>query len=237
VVGGVVIALAAVLGGASGFGQALTAAPLLLVLGMAPALVVTANLAITVATRLTQGYRFRRSASPARVVLLTLGSVPGVVLGARALTGLDPSRIKLVAGGVVMVAALLMLRRVAGPPRAPVPAVTVAAGALGGFLASTTSLNGVAPVLLLARERAETLTFMADLALYYVLSSALALAVLAWDGALVTGGLVAAALWLPGSLVGNRVGTRLGAALPGELFRRLTLGVAFTAGALTAATA
>ena len=231
------IALAAVLGGASGFGQALTAAPLLLALGLAPAFVVTANLAITVATRLTQGYRFRRSASPARVGLLTLGSVPGVLLGARALSELDPSAIKLGAGAVVMAAALLMLRGASGPARPSVPAVTLAAGAAGGFLASTTSLNGVAPVLLLARERVETLAFMADLALYYVLSSALALGVLAWEGALVEGGLVAAALWLPGSLLGNWAGTRLAIAVPGELFRRLTLGVAFAAGALTAATA
>jgi hypothetical protein len=45
------------------------------------------------------------------------------------------------------------------------------------------------------------------------------------------------AWWLPGVLVANAIGTTVGLRLPGTAFRRLTLGVAFVAGIVTALTA
>ena len=233
------IALTGFLGGASGFGQALTAAPLLLLLGFPLGFVVTANLAITAVTRLSQTVRFRSDVSARRAGVLVVGSVPGLYLGVLVLTGVDESPIKLVAGVVVMVAAALMLR--AAPP-APTSGssgtVTFFSGLGGGFLASTTSLNGVVPVLLLARERAAPVGFMADLSFYYVVSSVLGLALLAVTGALSLPALFpAVALWLPGSLAGNYLGASLGSRLPERLFQRLTLWLAFLAGALTALSA
>ena len=235
--GGVVIALTGFLGGASGFGQALTAAPLLLLLGFPLGFVVTANLAITAVTRLSQTVRFRGDVSARRAGLLVVGSIPGLYLGVLVLTGVDESAIKLVAGVVVMVASALMLRSAPAPASGSSRGVTFLSGFGGGFLASTTSLN-VAPVLLLARERLAPVSFMADLSFYYVVSSVLGLALLAFTGALSLPALFpAVAVWLPGSLAGNYLGASLGSRLPERLFRRLTLGLAFLAGALTAVSA
>lgn len=236
--GGVVIALTGFLGGASGFGQALTAAPLLLLLGFPLGFVVTANLAITAVTRLSQTVRFRGDVSARRAGLLVVGSIPGLYLGVLVLTGVDESAIKLVAGVVVMVASALMLRSAPAPASGSSRGVTFLSGFGGGFLASTTSLNGVAAVLLLARERLAPVSFMADLSFYYVVSSVLGLALLAFTGALSLPALFpAVAVWLPGSLAGNYLGASLGSRLPERLFRRLTLGLAFLAGALTAVSA
>ena len=43
--------------------------------------------------------------------------------------------------------------------------------------------------------------------------------------------------WLPGVLLANVVGTTVGLRVPDRAFRFLTLGLAFSAGALTAITA
>src|ERR671917_2532594 len=236
--GGVVVLAASFLGGVTGFGYSLVATPLLLVLGFPLQFVVTANLALACVTRISVAYRFRSDATPGRAAGLIAGSVPGLWLGAAVLTSVDDSAIKLAAGLVVMAAALLLWRAVTAPPPEPVPGAPVVAGFAGGFLGAATSLNGLAPVLLLARDKAEPRSMLADLALYFVASNAIGLAVLLAQGALDTDALFPAfLLWLPGSLAGNWAGTVVGPRLPEAAFRRLTLAIVFLAGAVTALTA
>jgi uncharacterized protein len=236
--GGVVVLAASFLGGVTGFGYSLVATPLLLVLGFPLRFVVTANLALACVTRISVAYRFRSDARPGRAAGLIAGSVPGLWLGAVVLTTVDVSTIKLGAGLVVMAAAVLLWRAVTAPPPRELPGAPVAAGFAGGFLGAATSLNGVAPVLLLARDKAAPRSVLADLALYFVASNAIGLAVLLAAGALESDALWPAFMvWLPGSLVGNWAGTVIGPRLPEAAFRRLTLAIVFAAGAVTALTA
>lgn len=232
------VAVAAFLGGVTGFGYGLVATPLLLLAGFSLPFVITANLTLALITRISIAYRFRAAVTPRRVAALVLGSVPGLWLGTQVLTTVDASDIKLAAGLLVMVVAAALARSLGAPRPRPVPGAPVAAGFAGGFLGATTSLNGVAPVLLLARDQAEPRSFIADLAVYFVASNAIALLVLAADGAMSHRALFPAALvWLPGSLAGNLIGATLGPRLPERAFRRLTLVIVFVAGALTALTA
>src|ERR687896_177074 len=235
--GALVVAAASFLGGVTGFGYSLVATPLLLVLGFPLPFVVTANLAIACVTRISVAYRFRSDARPGRAAGLIAGSIPGLWLGAVVLTTVDDATIKLGAGLVVMGAAVLLWRAVDAPPPREVPGAPVAAGFAGGFLGAATSLNGVAPVLLLARDKAAPRSVLADLALYFVASNAIGLAVLLVEGGLETDALWPAfALWLPGSLAGNWARTVIGPRLPETAFRRLTLAIVFAAGAATALT-
>jgi uncharacterized membrane protein YfcA len=232
------VVCAAFLGGATGFGYGLVATPLLLLIGFPLPFVVTANLAVALVTRVSLAYRFRQHISRRRSSMLIVGSVPGLYAGTLVVTGVDASTIKLGAGLLVMVAAGLLVRSASAPPPAPVAGAPLAAGFAGGFLGSTTSLNGVPPVLLLARDKASPLSFLADLAIYFVISNAIALVLLSTQGAFRTDALFPAALlWLPGSLLGNYVGSTLAPRLPEQAFRRLTLAVVFVAGAVTALTA
>jgi uncharacterized membrane protein YfcA len=144
--------------------------------------VVTANLALACITRISVAYRFRSDARPGRAAGLIAGSVPGLWLGAVVLTTVDVSTIKLGAGLVVMAAAVLLWRAVKAPPPRELPGAAVAAGFAGGFLGAATSLNGVAPVLLLARDKAAPSSVLADLALYFVASNAIGLAILLVEG-------------------------------------------------------
>ncbi|MBA2383156.1 MAG: sulfite exporter TauE/SafE family protein, partial [Actinobacteria bacterium] len=117
------------------------------------------------------------------------------------------------------------------------PAAPVAAGFLGGLLGTSTSLLGIPPALLLARQRIAAASFIADLAVYFVVSGTLGLAVLAAAGELEAEAGRAFLYWLPGVLVANAVGTTIGLRVPQQAFRLGTLTLAFAAGALTAATA
>jgi hypothetical protein len=214
------------------------ATPLLLVVGFPLPFVVTVNLALAFVTRISVAYRFRADLSPRRVAGLVGGSIPGLWVGAEVLANVRESAIKLAAGVIVMVAAVLLWWTASAPPPRPVPGAPVAAGFFGGLLGSATSLNGIAPVLLLAREKAAPRSFLADLALYFVASNAIGLVILAAVGAFDTDALFPAfVVWLPGSLVANWLGTTLNPRLPELAFRRLTLAIVFAAGAITVFTA
>jgi uncharacterized membrane protein YfcA len=237
--GAVGVTLASFLGGVTGFGYSLVATPLLLLTGYSLPFVVTVNLALAFVTRISVAVRFRRSMWPRRVAMLIGGAVPGLWLGVLVLGVVDPTDMMVAAGFVTMIAAALLARSVnAPPPRRQIPGAPVVAGFFGGFLGAATSLNGVAPVLLLARDKASPRSFLADLAMYFVGANAIGLAILGLEGTLRTDALSSAFLvWLPGSILGNWLGTTLGPRLPEVAFRRLTLAIVFVAGGVTAVTA
>jgi uncharacterized membrane protein YfcA len=238
ILGGFIAATAAVLAGVSGFGFALTATPLLLMMGFSLPFVVTVNLMITLATRLSVAYQFRRAIDGGRVAKLLAGCIPGLYIGALVLDTVDATTIRIGAGAIVMLAAVLLARGTRNPTRPMRSGLPLVAGALGGFLGTTTSMNGIPPVLLLARQRTPVRTFFADLAVYAVGSAALGLIVLAITAHL-NGRAVAPAfvLWVPGALLGNFLGTSLALRISEARFRALVLGVAFLAGACSVATA
>lgn len=237
ILGGFLAAAAAFLAGTSGFGFALLATPALLLCGFSLPFVVTANLLIALATRLSVAWRLRDAIDRRRVALLVGAAVPGLWIGSRTLGSLDEHGLKLAVGAVVALAALALAVADRRPPRPRIRGLTVVAGFLGGLLGTTTSLLGVPPALLLARRRLATASFFADLSVYFIATAAIGLAVLAADGQFSGGAARAFAWWLPGVLVANAIGTTLGLRLPPALFRRLTLGLAFAAGVVTAATA
>jgi uncharacterized membrane protein YfcA len=238
IAGGIFVMLASFLGGVTGFGYSLVATPLLLLIGYPLPFVVTANLALALVTRISVAVRFRRSMWPRRVAALVGGAVPGLWLGTEVLRAVDPTTIKVAAGIVTMIAAVLLARSVDAPPPRRIPGAPLVAGFFGGFLGASTSLNGVAPVLLLARDKASPRSFLADLAMYFVAANAIGLVILAAQDTLRTDALSPAFLvWLPGSIVGNWLGTTLGPRLPASAFRRLTLAIVFVAGGVTAITA
>lgn len=237
VAGGAVIAGAAFLGGAAGFGTALVSTPLLLLLGYPLPFVITVNMAMNMLTRTSVTFQLRQYVTR-RSWSLVLGSVPGLVLGVVVLSSISEHLIKLAAGIVVLVLTVLMARAIDAPTPRPLPGAPVVAGFAGGFLGSTTSLNGMPPVLLLARDKVAPLSFLADLAVYFVLSNAVALVVLDLGHELSSRALFPALLlWLPGSLIGNQIGITVGTRLPERLFRWVTIIVAVVSGLMTVVTA
>ena len=237
IVGGIVVTAAALLAGTSGFGLALVATPALLLCGFSLPFVVTVNLLISLATRVAVAWRLHHAIDRRRVVLLVGGAIPGLWIGSRTLGAVDEHVLKLAVGIVVALAAATLAWAERHPPRPRIRGLNVAAGFTGGLLGTTTSLIGVPPALLLARRRLPAVSFFADLSVYFVATAAIGLAVLAAEGQLSGEAVRAFAWWLPAVFVANAFGTSLGLRLPSATFRRLTLGLAFVAGIVTAVTA
>jgi hypothetical protein len=233
--GGTAVVIAAFLGGITGFGYSIVAAPLLLATGFSLPFVVTANLALALVTRITVVVRLREAVNWRRAGLLVAGSVPGLYLGATILHAVNPTPIKFGVGVLVMALALVLAFRTTGTSRGSVaPGAPVAAGFAGGFLGTLSSLNGVPPVMLLTRHGVAPRSFIADLAAYFVASNAVGLALLVVTGTISRQALFpAATAWLPGSLVANALGVALAPRLPADWFRRMTLTIVFVTGVLT----
>jgi uncharacterized membrane protein YfcA len=235
--GALIVFAGAFLGGLTGFGYALASAPLLLLIGFPLRFVVTASLALGGLTRLSIVYRFRRHISRRRSLSMGAASVPGLYVGARVLSDVPESAVKLLAGCAVMVTVVLLARSLDRPAPEPIPGAPLAAGFVGGFLGGSTSLAGVGPIVLLTRDKVAPNNVLADLAVFFVWTSTVGLSLLALERAFAPEALYPAVLlWLPGALAGNLLGTTVGPRLPERLFRRLILAVLFAAGAVTAVT-
>jgi uncharacterized protein len=237
VLGGALAALAALLAGASGFGLGLVATPLLLLSGFSLRFVVTVNLLISLATRVSVVWRLRTWITWRRAAALVGGAIPGLWVGSVAVGAVDLRDVRVAAGVVVAAAALGLAWRDRHPPKPRLRGMNLVAGFLGGVLGTTTSLTGVPPALLLARRRLAQQSFFADLAVYFVVSSAVGLVFLAANGHVSDSALRAFLWWLPGVLVANAAGMFVGVRVPENAFRRTTLALAFAAGIATAATA
>jgi uncharacterized membrane protein YfcA len=238
ILGGVVSAIAAFVAGIVGFGFALLATPLFILLHFPLRFVVTANLLITLVTRASVGYRLRRSVDRRRSALLLIGALPGLYLGGRTLASVDQHAIRIAAGALVMVVSVLLARSPEQRKRVSGPTLPLVAGLAGGYLGTTTSMIGIPPALLLAGGRTPANTYFADLAAYAVGSASLGLIALAATGTLSGYAIYPAfVVWLPGILVANFIGTSLALVLDAGRFVILVLVTTFAAGALTVATA
>lgn len=234
----VVLAFAAVVGGATGFGAALSAIPFLLLLGMPIADIVTTNLAVTIVTRLVIAVRFRDDVVRWRVLLLCLASLPGGWLGAEVIGFLPLEATKILAGATIVALALLLALGGTGerslPPRTSVTVV----GFIAGFLGTTTSLNGALPAILLTHERTPARTMIADLAVFLLVSNIASLVILAFRGEIATGVFWPdLPIWCVAALAGNALGNWIGPRLPATVFRRTVLAVIIAGGLVTIATA
>ncbi|MHB1244121.1 MAG: TSUP family transporter, partial [Gaiellaceae bacterium] len=96
IVGGFLAAAAALVAGTSGFGFALLATPALVLCGFSLPFVVTVNLLISLATRVSVAWRLRRAISRRRVALLVGAAVPGLWIGSRTLGTIDEHALKIV---------------------------------------------------------------------------------------------------------------------------------------------
>jgi hypothetical protein len=237
VLGAGAVFVAALLGGVTGFGYGLVSAPLLLLIGFSLADAVAANLTIGMLTRIAVWYRLRHQVDRRRAGTLVIGSVPGMLLGYGVGRLIDPTVLKVGAGLLAIVFALYLAVRPGTTDRSGSLLGGLAAGVSGGFLAMTTSFNGVPPVLWLSRLNIEPLGFIADLAVYFVVGGIIAIPLVLVDGAVTPYRLgVLLVGWLPVGLAGNAVGLRLAPRLPRRVFRWVTLGLVLVAGAATVAT-
>jgi uncharacterized membrane protein YfcA len=123
-------------------------------------------------------------------------------------------------------------------PRPPSRAAQAATGAVGGFLSTTTALNGPPPALLLARAGVPPMVFIADMAGYFTVVSAVSLTILGARGQIPHSVLwPALPIYIAAALLGTGAGLWIANRLPANAFRLAVLGLVIVAGVLTAVTA
>ena len=234
-VGVLCLGAASVVGGATGFGTALIGTPLMLLAGMDVASAVVVNLSAGLVTRVVVAYRLRAMMDRRRVCGLSVGAVPGALMGAAVLSALPGEALRIVAGAATVVCGLWLAIPGRAVAREPGGVATVATGVVGGFLTTSTSLGGPPPVLLMQYARVAPATFVADLAGYFVVTCGLSLSLLA------VGGLIPPGLtwWIVlasvgAALLGNAVGSRIARWIPGEALRYVVITLVVVAGAMTA---
>ena len=210
----------------------------MLLAGLSVPEVVFVNLVVGLVTRSAATFQLRAHVVWSRVGLFALGSIPGAWAGAVVLDVLPLHILKLAAGVLAVLCGISMILPNRGEPRSPSSAAEVATGAVGGFLSTTTSLNGPPPALLLARARVPPLVFIADLAGYFTVVSAVSLIILGVRGQIPHSILwPALPIFVAAGLLGNVGGLWIAHRLPERAFRTAVIALVIAAGAMTAITA
>lgn len=236
ILGSGAVFVAALLGGLTGFGFSLLVTPLLLLLGLSSATAVAISLAIALFTRVVVVFRLRRFVRLRRAVPLTVASIPGLVVGAAVGGTVSPRMVHIATGLLVTLVAPLLLLMRPGTGDKP-PSRYVLSGFAGGLLATTTSMNGVPAALMLSAEDADQRSFIADLAVYFVLSNIVGLSVLTIRDGVHLSIVELCAWWLPGALVANWAGTALAPRIRPKVFRVITCVLIMMTGIATLVTA
>lgn len=217
--GAAALLVASTVGGITGFAASLVSTPMLLLIGYQVPEVVVVNLTATLVTRFGVLLRLRHQVDRGRVTALGAGAVPGAVAGVVTVGYLDEQALRTGTGVVVIVLGLVLLLAGERLRFRPGPSSTTAAGLLGGFLSTTTSLNGPPVALLLDRARLAPTAFVANFAGYFVVTNVVSLVLLGARGLVPT-----AILWpaLPvlvvAAVVGNRIGGLLTERVPTAVF-------------------
>lgn len=227
--GGLVSACAAFVGGLTGFGYSLLATPFLLLIGLDLATTVPVNLILGLTGRIQGAIYLRRHIDVTRVALMLAGTLPGFGVGMWLVSTVDGSLLRRAIGVIIILALVLLVLapQIARQPRA----VVFGVGLLSGVLGTGASLNGVPPAVLYTAERRSPATFMADLSAYLVISSAFiaAGAAAAHDDRARLANYIG--WWLVPVLAATWASTILGSRLSQALFRKIVLSI-LTASAL-----
>ena len=189
------VATAASIQGAAGFGMALLAAPLLTLVdrSFAPAPLVLAVIPLSILVAVRDWAHLDRKG----LAWAIGGRLPGVVLGGLAAAALSERSLALVLAVAVLVAVGLSL--VTARLR-PTPGTLVSAGFASGFMGTTTSIGG--PPMALVYQRSAGPTFRSTLAIYFAVGALMSLTALALAGRVGPHELRLGLLLWPGVLIG-----------------------------------
>ncbi|MFQ5479076.1 MAG: sulfite exporter TauE/SafE family protein [Candidatus Binatia bacterium] len=218
-----VVAFAACVQGSIGFGSALIAAPLLVLIdpALVPGPLIASGLVLTALLSL----RERREVDAGGVARLLVGSVAGTVAAAVLLRRLSDA-------GFSVVFALLVLLAVAlsalGIRVRPTTINITLAGLLSGFMGTTSSIGG--PPAALMYQHMPGARLRGTLAVYFLVSSSLALVALAWVGRFGAREASFALVLLPGAVGGYLISGYTTGLLDGGYTRPVVLVLSAAAG-------
>ena len=197
----VVMAAGAVVQGAVGFGLNLVAVPLLVLIDprLVPGPVLVAALVLTILVL----RRERRAVDFAGLGWAFAGRLPGTELGVAALLMLPPSSLSLVFAGLVLIAVLMSA---SGMRLRPTRGTLLIAGALSGFMSTTSAVGG--PPMALVYQDAAGPRLRGTLAGYFVAGALISIFALTVAGRFGAAEARASLSLLPGVVIGFALSAR-----------------------------
>jgi uncharacterized membrane protein YfcA len=216
-----VLILAGLIQGSTGFGSGLVAVPLLLLV-FEPRIVVPLVLLGTSGISLLILYDVRSHVEVKRIWSLMVAGIAGMPLGMYLLLVLDADILRVFAGVVIVASALAFLagfkRQVRNERAAWVPI-----GLSSGLLSGSLSMSGPPVILFLSNQGVGKDTFRANLALYFMVMT-VATAMVFYAGGLLTPEVLGLAVMLvPASLLGTLAGVKVSHRIKETVFDRVVL--------------
>lgn len=231
----VIVGLAGLISGLTGFGFGLISVPVLLVI-YDPATVVTLSLGLSFFTCMLVVYSAWRATAVRTVLSMLPGAAIGLFSGAYLLAVADPNTIKIATGAIVVTFSVVLLSGV-NVRGADSPLAAILAGGASGALATSTGLSGPPAVMLLAARHFERDAFRATICAYFIAINVIGFAALLWNDLLTRDQIGVTAALLPAALLATYTGARLSRFIPPAVFRRATLILLLLTGAMGAVTA
>lgn len=203
----------------SGFGYALLATPLLMLV-IEPKSAVMTNVLISITMNAMILLHMRRHIDYKRAILISMGSLPGIPIGAYLLSVVEPSIIKIaIATLVIPFSVLLLLGHSHQFKRDTLGCII--SGFLSGALISSTSLGGPPVVLFLLNQGLIKEKFVSTLAIYFFFGCIVSVGTFASLGMITTDLLTKAALFLPPLWLGTYAGIKVLPKINPILFRKI----------------
>ncbi|MEV7803391.1 sulfite exporter TauE/SafE family protein [Microbispora sp. NPDC088329] len=218
-IGGVAVFIGAIVQGGVGFGLGLVAAPLITLLDptVMPGAVQVVNMTMPLLTLAGE----RRRAEWRGAGFALLGRLPGSAIGALVVVYVSTAALGVLVGVMVLVAVVLTARAVSVPRNG---ATLTAAGFLSGITGTATGIGG--PPIALVYQSARGPQIRATLAMFFCVSAAQSLVILAVLGRLPGRALAAGAALVPFVLLGFAASGPLRRYLDGGRVRTAVLTVA-----------
>jgi uncharacterized protein len=229
---------AAVLQAVGGFGFAVVAVPLFLLL-VEPARAIQLVIIVTAALSIVVLPGLSRAIAPRLLLRLTGGSLFGLPLGMLAFRHSDPRLVRVTAGATVLVfAAVIAALRLGGRsgkrrPPAMTPTRDLAAGAVSGVATALVGMSGPPVLIYLILAETPPRTVRATLLAFFALIYSATLAAHAATVGVSAPTWMAAAVLIPFALFGGLVGRPLGDRLGADAFAILAIGLLGATGLYT----
>jgi len=229
----VTLFVAGLVSGLTGFGLALVATPLLILI-LPPKVVVPLLTLHGTVNNLLILYESRRCLEPGRIWLLALAGMAGVPFGAYLLAVCDAGVLKTLIGVAITLSALAFLlgfqRELAHERLASLPV-----GLVSGLLNGSMGMAGPPVILFFANQGVPKATFRANLAAYFAAVNLITVPAYLVAGLITRPVVGYAALLLPALAAGLFAGIRLARRVDEAAFRRVVLVVVCGAGLLAVA--
>jgi uncharacterized membrane protein YfcA len=221
VLGNLIVFVAAAVTGLTGFGFALLATPLLVLL-YPPKTAVVLSIVLNWISVILMVPGVRKEAQRGPVLVLVVSSLVGIPLGAYLLAVIKESLLLALIGGVTILFALGMLAGFSKPLKHETGACAVA-GFLSGLLGASTGLSGPPVVLFATNQRWQKEPFRANMTIFKILNSIPTLAALAPTGLLSTDLAWLSVKLMPAVLLGLVAGMRFFHGVSPRGFQRFVL--------------